>query len=106
MPATNGPAVRSVLDGLDRKQKELLLAELVRDLYPDLDGVVSIIDAQFEVVGYLMSLASRERYIACALGYSSVDEMPPEARGPYYSQGQILAHLESIAPSSDPEPAG
>ena len=104
MPATNGPAVHSVLDGLDRKQKELLLAELVRDLYDESAWVESIIDANFDVVGYFMSLAARERYLAAALGYSSVDELPPEARGPYYSPGQILAHLESIAPSSDPEP--
>ncbi len=104
MPATNGPAVRSILDGLDRRQKELLLAELVRDLYADLDGVETIVDDRHEAVGYFMSLAARERYIAVALGYSSVDEMPPEDRGPYYSHAQTMAYLESLAPSETDNP--
>ena len=104
MPAANGPPLRSVLDGLDRRQKELLLAELVRDLYGELDGVETIVDAHHEAVGYFMSLAARERYMAVALGYSSVDEMPPEDRGPYLSPSQLLAYLESIAPST-PDPS-
>ena len=99
MSAANGPAVRSILDGLDRRQKELLLAELVRDLYGQLDGVETIVDDRYEAVGYFMSLAARERYVAHALGFSSVDEMPPEDRGPYLSPKQTLAYLESIAPS-------
>ena len=100
MSTTNGPAVRSVLDGMDRRQKELLLAELVRDLYADLDGVETIVDDKHEAVGYFMSLAARERYIAVALGYSSVDEMPPEDRGPYLSPSQLIARLEALAPSA------
>jgi hypothetical protein len=99
MSPANGPPVRSVLEGLDRRQKELLLAELVRDLYGGLDGVETIVDAQHEAVGYFMSLAARERYVAAALGFSSADELPPEARGPYLSPKQTLAYLESIAPS-------
>jgi hypothetical protein len=47
-----------------------------------------------------MSLAARERYIAVALGYSSVDEMPPEDRGPYLSPSQLIARLEALAPSA------
>jgi hypothetical protein len=91
-----GTGTRSILEALNRQQKELLLAELVRDLYGDLDGVETIVDARFEAVGYFMSLAARERYVAVALGYPSVDEMPPEDRGPYYSPAQVLAHLESV----------
>jgi len=102
MSAANGASVRSVLEGLDRRQKELLLAELVRDLYADLDCVETIVDARHEAVGYFMSLAARERYMAVALGFSSVDEMPPEARGPYYSVRQVLERLEELAPSTDP----
>jgi hypothetical protein len=60
MSPANGPPVRPVLDGLDRRQKELLLAELVRDLYGELDGVETIVDARHEAVGYFMSLAARE----------------------------------------------
>jgi hypothetical protein len=37
--------------------------------------------------------------MAAALGLSSADELPPEARGPYYSPQQTLAYLESLAPS-------
>src|SRR4051794_13313300 len=100
MSMTNGSSVRSVLDGLDRRQKELLLAELVRDLYSELDGVETIVDDRHEAAGYFMSLAARERYVAAALGYPSADELPPEDRGPYLSPSQVLAHLESIAPSA------
>jgi hypothetical protein len=96
--------LRSVLDGLDRRQKELLLAELVRDLYGETDGVETIIDERHEAVGYFMSLAARERYMAVALGLSSADELPPEDRGPYLSPSQLLARLESIAPST-PNPS-
>jgi hypothetical protein len=104
MPPTNGSAVRSVLDGLDRRQRELLLAELVQDLYGDLDGVETIVDARHEAVGYFMSLTARERYIATALGYASVDAMPPEDRGPYFSHAQTMAYLESLAPSETDHP--
>jgi hypothetical protein len=100
----NGPPPRALLDGFDRRQKELLLAELVQDLYGGLDGVETIVDAQHEAVGYFMSLAARERYVAVALGYSSADELPPEDRGPYLSPQQTLAYLESLAPS-DPDAA-
>jgi hypothetical protein len=95
----NGIAVRSILDDLDRRQKERLFAELAKDLYCEFDGVETIVDQRHEAVGYFMSLAARERYMAAALGYSSAEELRAESRGPYYSPKQTIAYLESIAPS-------
>jgi hypothetical protein len=99
----NGIAAPTILEGLDRRQKERLLAELAKDLFGELDGVETIIDDRHEAVGYFMSLAARERCIAAALGFSSAEELPSESRGPYFSPTQTIAYLESLAPSdADP----
>ena len=81
------------------------MAELARDLYGPTEDIEAILDENYEPVGYFMSLAARERFMAVSLGFQSADELPPEARGPYLSVKQVLARLERLAPSTEPTDA-